>query len=1052
MKQKLVAEFAQPSSTYRGKPFWAWNGKLEESELRRQIRLMRRMGLGGFFMHSRVGLRTPYLSREWFDCVATCVDEAEKMGMEAWLYDEDRWPSGFAGGLVTKKTDYRRRQLVLTTVTAGRNIAGNRSDILAVFSARQNGRDVTDIERIDLNDLTNIGKSEALGKSYYVFKVEVDSPSPLYNGATYVDVLNHEAIRAFLRATHEAYRKRFGRHFGQVIPGIFTDEPNHGAEMTPLGDGLALPWTVKLPGIFRQRYGYDLIPHLMELVFDVAGQSVSRARYHYHDCVTHLFVTAFGRQIGKWCEKYHLGFTGHLLREDTLSSQTSYNGSCMRFYEYMQIPGMDLLTEHYRLLVTAKQVSSAARQFGRKWRIAETYGCTGWDFPFAGHKAQGDLQVALGINLRCQHLAYYTMAGEAKRDYPASISYQSPWWELYPKVEDYFARIHAVMTQGEEVRDLLVIHPIESMWLLCRKDWLADPNVKRYDAMFFKLTQNLLQRQIDFDYGEEEILARHARVVHGQRGVELHVGQARYRAVVVPPLHTMRRSTLALLRQFQAAGGSVVFIGKVSFCVDASPCADVASLARQCQQVGGWGDELAKAVAERCRRITICDGAGQGIQSAWYLLREDETAFYLFICNTGHAPSQWRCDMWKDVMARERRGRYPVVRISGFKDCQGSPEEWDPADGRRYLAKAQRAASGAWEIATSLDELGSRLFVVPKNKSKTAVLLPARSVRAIKRENPLHPRAWSFSLNEPNALVLDRPQYRLAGKAWKQAGDILHVDRTVRSELGIPLRSGSMIQPWARMAEASQPEKKATLELKYAIQVKVIPAGELFLAIEHPERYTIMLNGNSLCTANQLGWWTDRSLRRIPLDAALLRKGVNELRLISDYAETHPGLEIIYLLGSFGVQIRGTQTTLTALPSQLKIGDWCRQGLPFYSGAVSYRCKIKPKIGKTERVFIRVPDWRGVVARISVNGKNAGIIAWAPYEVDITDCLTEAGPSELCLEIFSHRRNSHGPLHHAQKWPLWTGPAEFTSEGNLWHEAYQLVPCGLLAPAVLSVR
>ena len=58
MDRSLTADFSQPSALYRGKPFWAWNGKLDPQELRRQIRIMHRMGLGGFFMHSRIGLQT----------------------------------------------------------------------------------------------------------------------------------------------------------------------------------------------------------------------------------------------------------------------------------------------------------------------------------------------------------------------------------------------------------------------------------------------------------------------------------------------------------------------------------------------------------------------------------------------------------------------------------------------------------------------------------------------------------------------------------------------------------------------------------------------------------------------------------------------------------------------------------------------------------------------------------------------------------------------------------------------------------------------------------
>jgi len=43
-RQKL---FENPSKEYRGKPFWAWNGKLTEEELLRQIDIFEQMGFGG---------------------------------------------------------------------------------------------------------------------------------------------------------------------------------------------------------------------------------------------------------------------------------------------------------------------------------------------------------------------------------------------------------------------------------------------------------------------------------------------------------------------------------------------------------------------------------------------------------------------------------------------------------------------------------------------------------------------------------------------------------------------------------------------------------------------------------------------------------------------------------------------------------------------------------------------------------------------------------------------------------------------------------------------
>ena len=91
---------------YRSLPFWSWNDKLDQEELRRQIRQMHQQGIGGFFMHARGGLKTKYLGEEWIQAIQCSIEEAEKLGMEAWLYDEEGWPSGFAGGRVTSLGSY----------------------------------------------------------------------------------------------------------------------------------------------------------------------------------------------------------------------------------------------------------------------------------------------------------------------------------------------------------------------------------------------------------------------------------------------------------------------------------------------------------------------------------------------------------------------------------------------------------------------------------------------------------------------------------------------------------------------------------------------------------------------------------------------------------------------------------------------------------------------------------------------------------------------------------------------------------------------------------
>ncbi len=1040
--QKLLHQFRNPGSEYRGAPFWAWNGKLEPEELRRQIRLMQRMGLGGFFMHSRVGLNTAYLSDEWFECINACVDEAERLDMQAWLYDEDRWPSGAAGGLVTKKPKYRMRRLVMTEFS-GRKEMDAADNVLAYFTAVKNAGGA-------LEKLKPVPESKLPVKGLILrFHAQVASPSSWYNDQTYLDTLNHEAVKEFVRVTHEKYKKRLGRKLGGRVPGIFTDEPNYGGICVKTSDNRAeTAWTDKLPEIFRQRYGYDIMERLPEIFFDLDGQAMSQARYHYVDCVTHLFVDAFARQIGEWCDKTGCQHTGHLLEEQTPASQTGFVGSAMRFHEYMQVPGMDILTEHRREYDTAKQISSAARQFGRKWRLTETYGCTGWDFPFAGHKAVGDWQVALGINLRCQHLYLYTMKGEAKRDYPASIAHQSSWWEAYVKVEDYFARLHLALTQGEEVRDLLVIHPIESTWTLICKDWDNSAEVKELDLKLGKLRDTLLTAHIDFDYGDEEILSRYGKVAGKTGRPELRVGRACYKAVLVPSLLTIRKTTLELLTEFQAVGGTVVFAAPAPGHVDALPSAAAAELAAKAIQADDSPLRLVRILEKDCRRVSVLDGNGHEIAPVLYLLREDAAFQYLFICNSGHADKEITNGEINDPgMVRDRQRGFDNVTVKLKGICAGAALELDADTGSCYSLSVQTEKDGWLSLQTSLPALGSRLFLIPRKKAVAG--LPPRPLFSSEKTVAFKAKTWNIRLSEDNVLMLDQAAHAIGEGQMQPAEEILRIDCKVRDALGIRHHGGRMVQPWARPRMRSP--KTVPLRLVYSFQVEYKPSGALWLTVEEPHAFRITLNGRQIVTDQECGWWCDLSLRRLPTDPAAIKTGENILELECAYSETHPGLEIIYLLGDFGTKLKKNERILTAPPASLKTGDWVPQGLPFYSGTITYRLPVSYKPGMNEHVFLHTAAFRGTAIRVRAGDQTAGIIAWPPYEIEVTELLRGAA-GELEIDLFTHRRNSHGPFHYAEKWPSWTGPGQFISTGEQWSEGLQLVPCGLMAVPELIVR
>jgi len=503
---------------------------------------------------------------------------------------------------------------------------------------------------------------------------------------------------------------------------------------------------------------------------------------------------------------------------------------------------------------------------------------------------------------------------------------------------------------------------------------------------------------------------------------------------------TMRRSTVRLLAAFRRAGGRVVFGGTPAGYVEARASEAVRKLAAGCETLPTDGAAWVRALESDCRRVSIRDGRGRPVASALYQLREDRAAYYLFVCNTGHSPAQLAgTDPMNDVRVCERRAGYSDVRIRVGGGIQGRPEEWSAETGRRALARAERGTDGTWEIRTDLPRLGARLFVLPKRPARHR--LPIRPIYRDLAVRTLGIPRWGVALSEDNVLALDRPAFRMSGGGWRTAPDILRVDQAIRAAMGIPARGGHMVQPWAQVPEKHP--RTARVELRYRVEVGTAPTGRLDLAMEQPAGARVTVNGVPVEPTADAGWWTDPSLRRLPVSAAVIRPGRNEIRMELDYT-ARTDLEIVYLLGDFGVKWRQGEPVLDEPVRALKTGDWVGQGLPFYGGHVGYRARCRfPRPAPGRRILLRFPRLAGAGVRVRVNGEEAGLALWPPYEVDVTPwCRGREG--ELMIEVLGHRRNSHGPLHVRPRWPFWTGPGTFLAGGADWSERYSLVPCGLI--------
>jgi hypothetical protein len=1020
--QDFTANFKNPGAEWRAKPFWSWNGNLEKDELIRQIGVFREMGMGGFFMHSRVGLQTEYLGDKWFDLINACADTAEKLGMEAWLYDEDRWPSGIAGGLVTKNKEFRMQFLTGIQVPAEKFQWTDST--LAAFVCTADTMSFSSARRItEDSDMKSLA-----GQQILTFVRTYDKPNDFYNGYTYANTMDRKATDEFIRLTHEKYREKCGDRLGKSIKGIFTDEPHRGAVFgNPASRDV--PWTYDFPEKFKEKFGYDILERLPELFLRKDGEKVNQVKWHYMELAQELFVENWEKPYASWCKKNNMIFTGHVLHEDNLMAQSIMQGSLMRFYEFQDYPGVDVLTEGNNNYWIVKQVASSARQTGKKFILSELYGCSGWQMSFESHKATGNWQALFGVNLRCPHLSWYTMQGEAKRDYPASISFQSGWYKEYNYVESYFSRLGLVLSQGKPVCDLLIVNPIESDWSQANIGWADNltgntKEILETDKNYSSLFCWLQNARIDFDYGDEEMMSRLSHLGKTGDGKPLfYVGNAPYKAILVGNMTTIRSSTLDLLDQFVKAGGKVIFAGDPPAFVDALKSEKAIQLASKAIKIPYKKDAIVNEAVKHVEpSVQVIDRTtGKGIDSVYCQVRKDSFRKYVVLMN----------------MDRVKGYSGVLIRIPG----QGSVTEWNCTSGEP--AKAEAAVrDGFVEISADIPPSGEHVFTLsdePRNEMKEEAKYVVSKKSDIRGP-------FNYSLNEMNVCVLDMGSYSVNGEKFSAPTEILKIDQAIRNRFALKQRGGSMLQPWFSAKYEKKPEVKGRVAISFPFQVEVLPADSVFLCLETPDAFTVTVNGKQVRYENK-GWWIDPCIKKIYLPLDLLKKGRNEVLLNIDFS-ADKNLEAMFLTGKFGVKLNGIARIITGLPEKLNTGDIVSQYLPFYSGAITYHIPVKDEWKNQKDVFLEVPGFEAACIKVSGTGSPAKMIAWQPYQAEVTDIVSNA--KEIQVEVVLTRRNTFGPLHQLPLRPWAYGPFSFVPEGKSYSENYTLIPSGLLKDPVIN--
>jgi hypothetical protein len=1015
---------------WRPAPFWSWNDKLQEGELRRQIREMAEKGWGGYFMHSRVGLVTGYLSEDWMSLVRACADEARATNTWAWLYDEDKWPSGFASGEVPKADPaFRVRWLVL--------------------------RKAGEVPQED-EVLMEIADQ---GIQYAICRRVSPLDSLWFNSASYVDLMNPEAVKFFIKCTHERYKQAVGEYFGKEIPGIFTDEP---AYTYPTREPF-VPWSDYLPDYFRSLKGYDIVGKVDQLFFERGDYR--KTRFDFYDAATRLFRDSFTKQYYEWCENNGLLMTGHFMAEDNLQSQTAWVGAAMPHYAYMHWPGIDKLGRHLEQIVTVRQLSSAVEQLGKERAFCEVFGCIGQHSSFPERKWIADWEAVLGIGYVNHHLSLYSMRGERKRDYPANLFYQQPWWDDERGFADYIARLSKAATEGKRDVNIMIIHPIASFWAeyspLHAKAHNM-PELAAYDQPFQTLSRRLCEEKLDYHYGDEILIEENGSVV----GDQLRIGQHSYGVVVVPPSLTLRANTWKLLREFAEAGGKLVFVRPTPSLADATQGApDLPASAVVVDSVDAAVSTLDGLCEQRVRVQDLV--AGREARSVFLCVRDVESTRRILMANTDNR--------------RELRAKASIPLVTCDGKAMTSPQitAIDLTDGSSHRVQFE-SSDGNAVLQMRMAPVGSVLLVLSEGECESAGKGGGEGKGACACSCGSTP----VFLGSGAAIGPEAPQAVLAGSVT--------FDVEVLDENVLPLEkvslwlNGDQVLSDAPIAQAWHDHFYVAAEgtpfrAEYSFEIGSVPANGVTAVIEVAENLDrISLNGIEVSPLKRRDEsapfdpsmsWKDPNFTRVPIPVTALRTGINTLTIegkksnnitkagchsrVDNYREHTPTeVEVVYIVGDFVVGSFDDTDFHICDPkapcgvcAQRKVDpfDLSRSGYPFYAGRARFTTTLSmpEAAGATDgRVLLSVGSAHAASITARVNGAPAGTMYWTPYAVDVTHLL-KPGDNRIELEAATTLFNCFGPgwIHNIVE-DQYISPYTFVDLGR-YTEKRRLLPFGI---------
>lgn len=504
---RLPHEWHDPPVEFSLAPFWFWNDELDDAEIARQMDEFQAHGVDAFVIHPRIGLphHMGWMSDALLAKMRFAIEEARRRDMWVILYDEGMYPSGSASGhVVAENRRYQCRGLVRIEIDDDAPPA-LAADHTLIADVTYKGKRCAIIDRpID---------SVIRGLHF----ANEDSDAPPEDEPPAADLLNPEAVAAFIRHSYERYYQAFGAYFGSTIRAIFTDEPDLLGRSRETG---IMPGTTDILHHVNAALGYDFTPYLAALWDDDAPE---RIREDYLRAVEQRLETTYYAPLYDWCERHGIALTGHPAAPDATTS-----------LRYFHIPGQDIVWRFIepdqpsalegRQSTQAKAAASAMLHNGRRRNANEFCGAYGDSLTFDEMGWLANWLLVRGCNLLIPHAFYYSVRGPRRHERPPDVGLHSRWWD---------ARFTAFARGSKRL-----------CWLNTDSEHIcAAAILGEHHHLAWRAAKALFQHQIDFNYLDVQDLYDAVLTNDG-----IQVGGQHYHALIVDGV--LRADVEAIRRDF----------------------------------------------------------------------------------------------------------------------------------------------------------------------------------------------------------------------------------------------------------------------------------------------------------------------------------------------------------------------------------------------------------------------------------------------------------------------------------------------------------------------